>query len=306
MAFTRNDTTFLSAETICRAWHYRPVALAQKPNPCIVMAHGLGGTRDARLEPYAEFFARAGYDVLLFDYRHFGASDGQPRQLLSISRQLADWAAAIKHARSMPYIDPTKVALWGSSFSGGHVIVAAARDGKIAAVSAQGPMMDGMAAVRNVIDYAGLGTVLRLTGLGILDLVMQFLGRKPVYIPLVAEPGEIAAMSTPDAYQGYLDLAPPGFRNEMTARLSLELGFYRPIAYASRLPCAALIQVCSDDSVAPPEAAIETARRGGENIQLEIYEGMKHFDIYVDEGFRRSSSDQLAFFNRVLLENQRV
>jgi len=263
------------------------------------MAPGLGGTREAGLEPYASRFADAGYFVLLFDYRHFGASDGEPRQLLSIARQLEDWAAAIAFARHHPAIDAGRIALWGTSFSGGHVLVAAVRDGRVAAVSAQGPLMDGLAAVLNLIHYAGLGMVLRLVGAGLRDVAHAVLGRPSVYVPIVAPPGQLAAMSTPDAEPGYRAITPPDWRNEATARLALTIGLYRPIRYARRLPCPILILACADDSVAPIRAAVATAERAGNKAELKIYPGTGHFDIYVGAGFERSSADQLAFFNRV-------
>ena len=123
--FKRTDTAFTSGNVTCRAWLYTP---ADADGAAIVMAHGLGGTRDAGLEPFAERFADNGYTVLLFDYRHFGASDGEPRQLLSIKRQLADWKAAVAHARGLPGVDPDRIGLWGTSFSGGHVLTTATQD----------------------------------------------------------------------------------------------------------------------------------------------------------------------------------
>ena len=59
----RLDIDFISRGTTCRAWFYpaRTDALRTDAGvPCVVMAHGLGGTRDAGLEPYAERFASAG------------------------------------------------------------------------------------------------------------------------------------------------------------------------------------------------------------------------------------------------------
>ena len=53
--------------------------------PVVVMAHGLGGTKDSGLAPFAEGLAEAGLDVLAFDYRGFGASEGEPRQTISSS-----------------------------------------------------------------------------------------------------------------------------------------------------------------------------------------------------------------------------
>ena len=130
----RLDVRFPSAGVECSAWLYLPEG---GPAPVIVMAHGLGGVRGMRLDAYAERFCAAGYACLVFDYRHFGDSDGQPRQLLDIGRQLDDWAAAIAYARSLKMVDRSRVVLWGTSFGGGHVIVAAARDRNIAAVVSQ-------------------------------------------------------------------------------------------------------------------------------------------------------------------------
>jgi pimeloyl-ACP methyl ester carboxylesterase len=302
MAIERKETEFSSQGTLCRAWLFHPdEAPATLPTgtPCLVMAHGLGGTRDAGLEPFARRLAEAGFAVLVFDYRHFGASEGTPRQLMSIAGQLQDWAAAIAHARSLPGIDPARIGLWGSSFSGGHVVVAAARGARVAALSAQGPMMDGLAAVFNIVAYAGLGAVLGMVARGLVDVVRSLLGMPPRMLPIVAPPGHLATMATPDAEPGYRAIVPPTWRNEVCARLALALAFYRPIAHARRVRCPALIQVCLRDSVAPPGAALKTAAMIGPLAELKQYD-IGHFDIYVGAGFERASADQVAFFSRVL------
>src|SRR3954454_21381328 len=141
----RLDVAFSSAGDECRAWLFMPEV--QRP-PLVILGHGLGGTREYGLEPYAERFADAGIAALVFTYRHFGDSGGPPRQLLDIERQLADWAAALAYARNLDGIDRDRIALWGTSFGGGHVIEAAARDGAVAAVVSQGPFTDGPAATR--------------------------------------------------------------------------------------------------------------------------------------------------------------
>lgn len=301
MSYEPTEVRFRVDGEALSGWWFESGEPTCSPCPCIVMAHGLGGTRDAGLVPYAHAFAQAGYTVLLFDYRHFGASEGEPRQLISVPRQLADWQGAIDFAREQPGIDPRRVALWGSSFSGGHVIVAAARDGGVAAVSAQGPMMDGLAAVMNVVDYAGIGGILRLSALALRDQARALIGNAPLYAPIVGHPGETAAMATEDAHDGYRAIAPADWRNEMAARLALQLPLYRPFRSARRLPCPVLILVCGRDSVAPPGAAKKTADRAGGKAELHVYSDMGHFDIYVGEGFERSSSDQLEFFQRHLL-----
>src|SRR5919202_566943 len=112
----RTDDRFDSGDTDCAAWLYGSL-----PAPLIVMGHGLGAVREMRLDAYAQRFAAAGFAALVFDYRHFGASGGEPRQLLDVRRQLEDWRAAVAFARTVDGIDPERVALWGTSFSGGHV-----------------------------------------------------------------------------------------------------------------------------------------------------------------------------------------
>ena len=141
----REDLSFASGGETCAAWLYRPDG-APGPAPCVVMAHGFSGTRGDRLPAYAERFAAAGMAVLLFDYRHFGDSTGEPRQLLDIGRQQADYRAAVAFARTLGGIDATRIALFGTSFSGGHVVAVAAQDPSIAASSPQCPFADGLAA----------------------------------------------------------------------------------------------------------------------------------------------------------------
>src|SRR5688572_4882796 len=120
-AVRRYDLTFESRGTRCAAWLYRPDVEA--PVPCVVLAHGFDGVREQRLDAYAECFAEAGLAALVFDYRGFGSSDGNPRQLFHNKGQLADWRAAIACARALEdAVDPTRIALWGTSTSAGHVV----------------------------------------------------------------------------------------------------------------------------------------------------------------------------------------
>lgn len=299
----RQDFEFQSKGTTCRAWFYpaqNESMVDSAGAPCIVMAHGLGGTRDAGLEPYALQFADAGMAVMVFDYRYFGASDGSPRQLLSVSAQLADWSAAVAAARQIDGVDPQRVALWGTSFSGGHVVAAAAADKRVAAVSAQGPMLDGLASVLNVLRRHGVLYMARLVSAGLRDVIANLAGAEPYRLPLVAQPGTVAAMATQDAYDGYTAITPDDWCNELTARTVLTLGLYRPGRKLARLRCPVLVQICDEDSVAPARASTAMVARGGDHITERHYR-IGHFDIYRGAGFRQSSADQLAFFKRHLV-----
>ena len=295
----RRDVAFTSHGVTCRAWFYVPAEGVRGKRPIVVMAHGLGGTREASLEPFARRFARDGLLVLLFDYRNIGASDGEPRQVVSLSNQLEDWQAAIAFARSMPEVDPDRVGLWGTSMSGGHVIVTAARDPRIAAISAQCPMVDGLLSARMVRHDLGPRAVLHHVFSAITDLVRAGLGMSPKYVPLVGEPGTHAAMASHDAYEGVMEIMPPHWRNELAARVFLAMPFYRPVHYARDVKCPALIIACEHDSVVSTKATRKAAQQMGERARL-IELPMGHFDVYRGEGFERASEAQAAFLNEML------
>ncbi len=292
---------FSSHGTTVRGAHFLPADGSMKhgnSTPCVVMAHGLGGTRAARLDAYAERFAAAGLHVLVFDYRHFGASDGEPRQRFSIRAQLDDWANAIAYARALDGVDADRIALWGSSFSGGHVVTAAAEDGRVRAVSAQGPMMDGLAAFMNIFSYAGPVQALRLAAHACWDALGIIGGRRHL-IPIIGAPGDLAVMTSDDSVSGYRSIAPADWNNSLTAAWMLEFPLYRPVSKADQLPCPILICICQKDSVAPPSAAERCAQRAGGRAEVKRYD-FGHFDVYTGEGFERSVGDQVEFFTRQL------
>jgi uncharacterized protein len=267
--------------------------------PCIVMAHGFAGTVDSGLLPFAERYAAAGFDTLAFDYRHFGASGGEPRQLVSVRRQLEDYAAAIAFARGLEGVDPERIVLWGSSFSGGHVVAAAVADGRVAAVISQVPGMDGRATVLRLVRYAGVGQLLKATLAGLRDVLAARRGEPPVMVPVVGPPGSFAAMSTPDAQPGYVAIAGPTWRNEAAARFGLSAGLYRPGLQAGRLPCPILVQIADHDAIAPVQAAQDAAWLATGRAEVRTYP-IGHFDIYRGAAFEQAVADQLHFLRRHL------
>jgi pimeloyl-ACP methyl ester carboxylesterase len=270
---------------------------AEGRRPCVVLAHGFGGTVDSGILPFAERYAAAGLDALAFDYRHFGASEGEPRQLLSVSRQLADYAAAIGFARTLEGVDPDRIVVWGSSYAGGHVVPVAVADGRVAGVIAQVPAMDGMVALGNVARYAGPGQLARLVLAGMRDLAASVSGRPPVLVSVVGPPGSLGMMTTPDADPGYRAIAGPSWRNEVAARIALKAAAYRPGLLADRLPCPILVQIADRDSVAPVKAAQDAAWRATGRAEVRTYP-IGHFDIYTGPPFERAVTDQLHFLGR--------
>jgi pimeloyl-ACP methyl ester carboxylesterase len=261
------------------------------------MAHGFGSVREQRLDAYAERFAGAGLAALVFDYRHFGASGGQPRQLLSIGRQLDDWRAAVAHARGLEAVDPDRVAVWGSSFGGGHAVSIAAEDPAIAAVVSQAPFTTGLSA----IAANGPKQALRLTLAGLRDAAAMVLRRPPHYLAAVGPPGSLAAMTAPDAEPGFraLDPGDSTWENRVAARVMLTLGAYRPYAHFSDLRQPTLVVACEHDATTPSGPAVRAATKSP-NAELVRYP-IGHFEVYVPPQFERTVSDQVEFLTRVLL-----
>lgn len=295
---SRQDVSFKVNGTPLSAWLYLPKNMSS-PVPCIVMGHGLGGTKDMGLEAYAIRFQEAGFAVLLFDYRHFGGSGGEPRQLIWIPYQLEDWSTAINYARSLKEIDSARIALWGTSLSGGHVIVMAAKDNNIACVSAQCPGLDGRATAEMAFERQNIGYSLRMIIHGQRDLVRSWFGLSSHKIPIVGKPGSIALMTTPDAYETFGKLAPENFINEACARIIIRGDKYRPIKYAKYVHCPVLLQICDRDDFTPISATEETAKILGGYAEVKHYP-IGHFDIYVGENFERSTREQLEFFKNHL------
>ncbi len=293
----RTDVSFTSHDVRLSAWRYEaetPDWTTSKGRPCVVMAHGFGATKDAGLSPFAERFAAAGADVVVFDYRGFGTSDGDPRQDVDHRRHREDYVAVVEQVRRLDGIDPERVVLWGSSYSGGHVVAVAGTDQRIAAVISQGAAMDGLAAVFEIRRYAGTRQLLRLTAHALRGMV-----QRSYTIPIVGEPGSLAAITSHDGLSGYEVIMGPTFRNEMLARGIIPIMFNRPVTSASKLTMPLMLIMASSDTIAPPAAVEAVARKAGGRVETERFD-VGHFEIYTGETFEKSVAAQVAFLGSVV------
>ena len=295
-ATTGSAVTFRSDGVECSALHVSAASeelASAAGHPVVVMAHGLGGTVDSGLVPFARGLADAGLDVLAFDYRGFGASGGSPRQTVSISRQVADYRAALDAARELPGADPERVVLWGVSLAGGHVFEVAAGRDDIAAVVSLTPIVSGLAAGLLAFAHHKPSSILRSTGSGL----RSRLG-KPVMMPLVGRPGEVAALSLQGHYDDYLAIAGPSWRNEVDASVGLELGQLRAGRAAARVACPVLVQIADFDRSAPPQASAKAAVKARAEVR---HYPCDHFDVWPGKPwFEPSLTHQTRFLRRVL------
>ncbi|AHH15211.1 alpha/beta hydrolase family protein [Nocardia nova SH22a] len=267
----RTKVRFWSNGEECAAWHY-----PGKNGACIVMAGGLGVTKEPATDRFAPRFQEAGFSVLAFDFRYLGESGGKPRQFVSIDKQLADWRAAIDFASTLPEVDPAKTAIWGFSLSGGYVLRLSARDHRIAAAVAVAPLVDGPASGRIAMRRGdtNLSEIRGLTWRAFKDAGGALFGRDPQLVALNGEPGSASALTSPDARNGNAALNPdnryPEWRQEVSARSALTTVLFRPASKVTGIRCPLLVVAFDDDGVAYAEPAVRAAHRAprGELVRL--------------------------------------
>lgn len=291
MGHQRRDISFASDGDICRGWFYQPDGTT--PTPVVVMAHGFSAERTFRLPAYAEKFAAAGLAVLLFDYRNFGDSDGSPRFLVDPDRHVEDWRQALAYARSLPDVDNDRIALWGSSFSGGHVITLGAEDRAIKAIVAQVPYVGGLEVSLSV------GNMLKAGASILADKIAAMFGGA-VTIPIVGPEGAFACMASSEAMQ-FLDIVDDSsaWNNRVPARALLTLGSYQPRDVAPQVTCPALIVVGEADETTPPDLA-RSAAATMPAAEVSSFDA-GHFEVYLPPLFDDVVGQQTQFLTRHLL-----
>jgi fermentation-respiration switch protein FrsA (DUF1100 family) len=288
------DVTFGSGNVKCAGYLYLPDGPVTGKVPCVVMGHGFSGTRNLGLTAYAERFAAAGMAALVFDYAYFGASGGQPRQLLDVGHQLDDYRAAVAFARGQPGIDPARIALWGTSLSGGHVIVVAAGDPRIAAVVSQVPF-PGVEFGRSSERPAKV--TLQLLAAAVNDVIRGWLHRAPRLVPVFGDPGDMAVFTSPHdkAIINELAAQAPEWRNAVAARMLFPLMRYQPRTAASGLAMPLLVCIAEKETAASPALTADMISRAPK-AEVRRYP-IGHFDAYTGQWFEQIVSDQISFLH---------
>lgn len=329
-SFSKVRVEFESDGIDCEGWLYRP----DRPRdpPVVVMAPGLAAERTFGYPAYAERFAEAGYAVFLFDFRHFGASGGDPRGLVSVRRQLDDWSAALARLRDLNGIDTGRLALWGASLSGGHALRLAASDHRVDAVVAQSPILDGQAVLRT----NGLGWLAHAMTASARDRLGGLVGRRH-RIPVVSKPATTDAAAPgvaaggPDAdllgeqeeirerengllepdhtfallpdrgfAEDFRDLIPlrSDWENSVPASAVSDLWGYRPAETATGTTVPTLLLTGREDPVVPVKTVAEAAASLPEASLVTLPTG--HLDLFSDPWRERALGHQLTFLEGVL------
>jgi uncharacterized protein len=283
MRFSREDVEFTSHDATLRGWLYRPEG--GTPRPGVVMAHGFTAVREMFLDRYAEAFAEAGLATLVYDHFGFGASDGEPRQSPAPSLQLAGYRDAVAWLRQQALIDADRIGLWGSSFSGGQVIMLASENLPIRCAVAQVPGMGGL--------QLSEATIAAIT-----DALTN--GRLDALIPAVSATADGLGIMYPDnACEWFTRVShelAPRWRNEV--RIGALAEPFDPVAFLPKAKVPLRCIVAPDDTLTPPQAGMAVAAAIPMIDLVQIPGG--HFDAY-ESGFAESSGYAIEWFSRHLM-----
>lgn len=289
--FATRRLTFDVAGRTCRGTLYLPSGDGNDA-PVVVMGPGLGAEATFGLPAVAERFADAGYAAFVFDYRGFGASDGDA-QFITPAGQRADYTAAIDRLGDIDAVGRDLV-VWGTSLSAGHALTLGAERRDVDAVIAIAPLLDG----RSIASARGGEYLLRAGIGGVRDRLGHRFGRGRT-VPIVDDPGSVAAITESGAKRRYLDLVDreSTWRNETPARSLLGLATDRPVERLPDLRAPTLLLAGTDDPIVDVDdvvAAAETLPRG-----TLVTMPADHFSP-LGEDFEPAVGHQLSFLRDAL------
>jgi fermentation-respiration switch protein FrsA (DUF1100 family) len=272
----RRNIEFNAEGLTLRGWFYVPGG-AKKPHPAIIMAHGFSCTKEMFLDKYAEVFVKDGLAVLVYDNRNFGDSDGQPRLEVDPYNQIRDYRHAITYACTLPEVDSSRIGIWGTSYTGGHVLQVAAIDKRVKCVVSQVPVVSGY---RNLQRAIPMDRLPELLALFVADRQARFAGKAPAKVPVSStDSNEFSAFPGKNAYDAFQGA--PKWVNSVTLR-SLEMFLeHDALSYADKIGPMPLLMIVEDvDTLSAVDLSLEAYSRAQEPKNIVFFHG-GHFDAYV-------------------------
>jgi fermentation-respiration switch protein FrsA (DUF1100 family) len=272
----RHDIAFDAEGLTLRGWLYLPDK-ANGPVPTIVMAHGFSCVKEMFLDKYADIFAAAGFGVLVYDNRNFGDSDGQPRQEVDPWGQIRDYRHAITYASNLPDIDENRIGIWGTSYTGGHVLIIGAIDKRVKCVVSQVPVVSGYRNAHRAIAEDRFPEILaRFAD----DRQDRFAGKAPQMVAVASlDPTELCAFPGQNAFERFQGA--PRWINKVTLRSIETFLEHDSIGYVDKVGPTPLLMIVEDnDTLAAVDQSLEAYDRAHEPKKLVLFHG-GHFDAYI-------------------------
>jgi fermentation-respiration switch protein FrsA (DUF1100 family) len=300
-SFDRRDIKFASQGVECAAWFYIPKDLkANEKRPAIVMAHGWSAVKD-HLDRYAARFAEAGFTVLSFDYRYLGASKGEPRGQVFYRDQQEDYRNAITWVSNQKEVDATRIGIWGTSYSGGHVLVLGAFDKRVKAVVSQVPAVNSWDAYYQPLKPEDLAGEFSLYEKARND----FFGTGNVnYVPVVAPEGQYSSIPVKEAHDWFIANLQPiaTWKNQITVSSLEDSMDYDPTSAVHLIAPTPLLMIITDnDIITPTELEKKAFERAKDPKKLVVIPG-GHFEVYQGPKLEQAVSEATDWFKRWLMK----
>lgn len=294
----KHDVMFGSGDSYVAGWLFLPEGAGEDAQvPAVAMAHGLGAVKEMHLEPYARGFAEAGIAALVFDYRYFGASGGEPRQRVHPNEQIEDYRNALTYLSLHSAVDAERLGVWGTSFSGGLVLHLGAHDPRVKAVVSQVPATDINREVRHLLGEDGYEFIRSLV---VKERVRKATGGGEEYVTNAGLPGEgFALQNDKESYDFGVDARAtiaPRWRNEVTAGSIEAILEFAPVTSIGLIsPRPLLMVLAEEDTHAPAPWVREAFAKAGEPKKLVALEG-GHYTVYTGPGAEKAAKASTEWF----------
>ncbi len=279
--FIREDIEFDADGDMIRGWLFRPPEPAE-PTPAVVLGNGFACVKEMNLPDTAARFAAAGLASIVFDFRNLGGSDGTPRQELDPWRQVEDIRHAITYATTLPSVDPDRIGIWGTSYSGGHSLVVGGTDRRVKCVVVQNPTISGhWSSLRRV----PMDRIPAMTADFNVDRVNRMNGGNPTMRPLCGDLETHPIYPTGEVREFYDRESPkaPTWRNEVTLRTLEFARAYEPGAWIRFIsPTPLLLIVGMQDTLTCYDLQLDAFNSAPEPKKLVLLDG-GHFSCYDDD-----------------------
>ncbi|MBN9791706.1 MULTISPECIES: alpha/beta hydrolase [unclassified Pseudonocardia] len=249
------------------------------PYPVLVAASGYQGLKVIHPERFARALTPRGYAVLAFDYRGFGASEGERGRLVP-QEWAEDVRAAVDRVTVEPDVDPSRIGLLGWGLGGGVVVAEAAEDPRVRAVAAVNGIADGTRSTRTMHDESSWASLVRRIAAD--RGIRATAGRSEV-----TSPWDVVRLdrdARTDGYVGEELYRAPGFGAGVTLESADMLLRFSPESLVHRIaPRPLLVVHGAENRLHRPEEARSLYDHAAEPKRLEIIEGAGHTEWMFDD-----------------------
>ena len=215
----------------------------------------------------------------MWDHPNFGESEGEPRREVDPPAQVRGYRDAITFAAAQDEVDADRIGIWGTSYSGGHVIQVAALDPRVQALACQVPFISGWENSRRVFreeEQAGLSKMF------VEDWEARQRGEEPATMDVFGPAGSLCALPSPEEFDWVTNeklIGTPLWENVVTLRSVEMMAEYEPGSYVGRVRAPLLMVITSLDDVTPADIAQDCFAQAREPKKLVVLKG-GHMEVY--------------------------